>query len=124
VDDSPAYGRSYYRLKQTDFDGKYTYSDVRVIDYEGPKFSSLRVYPNPLSGTNKLNVVVTGLKEQTEVPIMIYNVQGQLVLEQTLHSNVPGTLDHEIELTDRLRSGLYIIKAGPTLQLMQKLLVE
>jgi hypothetical protein len=124
VDESPAYGRSYYRLKQTDFDGKYTYSDVRVIDYEGPKFSALRVYPNPLSGTNKLNVVVTGLKEQTEVPIMIYNVQGQLILEQVLHSDVPGTINHEIVLTERLRSGLYIIKAGPTLQLMQKLVVE
>ncbi len=123
-DNSPAYGRSYYRLKQTDYDGKYTYSDLRVIDYEGPKFAALRVYPNPLPNTKNLNVVVTGLKEQSEVPIMIYNVQGQLVLEQILHTDIPGTLNHEIELTDHLRSGLYVIKAGPTLQLMQKLVVE
>ena len=124
TDNSPAYGRSYYRLKQTDYDGKYTYSDLRVIDYEGPKFATLRVYPNPLSDTKNLNVVVTGLKEQSDVPIMIYNVQGQLVYEQTLHTDIPGTLNLEIEFTDRLRSGLYIIKAGSTLQLMQKLVVE
>jgi hypothetical protein len=123
IDPNPAYGRSYYRLKQTDFDGKYTYSDVRVIDYEGPKFSSLSAYPNPLSGQH-LTVVVTGLKEQSTVPIMIYNTQGQLVFEHTFVVDTPGTLKHEIEITDRLRSGLYIIKAGPTLQLVQKLIVE
>ena len=123
IDPNPAYGRSYYRLKQTDFDGKYTYSDVRVIDYEGPKFSSLSAYPNPLSGQN-LTIVVTGLKEQSTVPIIIYNTQGQLVFEHTFVADTPGTLKHEIKITDRLRPGLYMIKTGPTLQLVQKLLVE
>jgi hypothetical protein len=123
LDPSPVYGRSYYRLKQTDYDGKYTYSDVRVIDYEGPKFSSMRGYPNPLSGQN-LTVVITGLKDQTTVPVVIYNVQGQIVFEQTFQVETPGILKQEIEITDRLRSGLYIIKAGPTLQLVQKLVVE
>ena len=123
LDPNPVYGRSYYRLKQTDYDGKYSYSDVRVIDYEGPKFSSLRAYPNPLSGSN-LTIVITGLKDQTTVPVVIYNVQGQIVFEQIFQVDTPGTLKQEIEITDRLRSGLYIIKAGPTLQLMQKLVVE
>jgi hypothetical protein len=123
LDPNPVYGRSYYRLKQTDYDGKYSYSDVRLVDYEGPKFSSLRAYPNPLSGSN-LTIVITGLKDQTTVPVVIYNVQGQIVFEQIFQVETPGTLKQEIEITDRLRSGLYIIKAGPTLQLMQKLVVE
>ena len=123
LDPSPVYGRSYYRLKQTDYDGKYSYSDVKVIDYEGPKFSSLRAYPNPLSG-QYLTVVITGLKDQTTVPVVIYNVQGQIVFEQIFQVETPGILKQEIEITGRLRSGLYIIKAGPTLQLVQKLVVE
>jgi hypothetical protein len=123
LDPSPVYGRSYYRLKQTDYDGKYSYSDVRLIDYEGPKFSSLRAYPNPLTGAN-LTIVITGLKDQTTVPVVIYNVQGQIVFEQTFQVETPGVLKQEIEITERLRSGLYIIKAGQTLQLMQKLVVE
>ena len=123
LDPNPVYGRSYYRLKQTDYEGKYSYSDVRLIDYEGPKFSSLRAYPNPLSGSN-LTIVITGLKDQTTVPVVIYNVQGQIVFEQVFQVDTPGTLKQEIEITDRFRSGLYIIKAGPTLQLMQKLVVE
>jgi hypothetical protein len=123
LDPSPVYGRSYYRLKHTDFTGSSIYSEVRVVDYGGPKFSTLKAYPNPLSGT-KLTVVISGLKDQATVPVVIYNVQGQLVFEQTYSVDTPGTFEHEIELTDRLRSGLYIIKAGPTLQLMQKLVVE
>ena len=47
-DENPIYGRSYYRLKQTDFDGKFTYSDLQVVNYEGPRFTSLQVYPIPL----------------------------------------------------------------------------
>ncbi|HMG93435.1 MAG TPA: T9SS type A sorting domain-containing protein [Chryseolinea sp.] len=123
LDPSPVYGRSYYRLKQTDFDGNTTYSDMRVVDYEGPKFSVLTVYPNPLSGS-KLTVVISGLKDQATVPVMIYNVQGQLVFEQTFSVDTPGTFKQEIELTDHLSSGLYIIKSGPTLQLIQRLVIE
>jgi hypothetical protein len=123
LDPSPVYGRSYYRLKQADFDGKVTYSDVKVIDYEGPKFSTLKAYPNPLSGT-KLTIVISGLREQAIVPVVIYNVQGQLVFEQTFSVDTPGTFNQEIELNDHLKPGLYIIKAGATLQLMQKLVVE
>ena len=68
LDPSPVYGRSYYRLKQTDFDGKYSYSDVRVIDYEGPKFSSLRAYPNPLSGSVISLLLLQDLKIKPRFP--------------------------------------------------------
>jgi hypothetical protein len=123
IDPNPVYGRSYYRLKQTDYSGEHTYSDVRVIDYEGPKFSVLKVYPNPTPG-DKVTIIVTGLKDQTTVPIVIFNVQGQLVFEATYVVETPGTLHREIEFANRLKAGVYVIKAGPTLQLMQKLVVE
>lgn len=96
---------------------------MRIIDYEGPKSSVLRIYPNPLSGT-KLTVVITGLKDQTEVPVVIYDTHGQLVFEQTFQIDTPGTLNQEIVITNRLSSGLYIIKVGPTLQMMQKLIIQ
>jgi hypothetical protein len=123
IDENPLYGRSYYRLKQTDFDGNFTYSDVQVVDYEGPKFASLRAYPNPSDGT-RLTILVTGLKEQAAVPIQIYNVQGQMVYENVLEVNTPGTLDHEIEFGNPLKAGVYLIKAGPTLQLTQKIFIH
>lgn len=44
-------GNIFYRLKQVDFDGTYTYSKTTAIQVEGLKGNkSWRVYPNPTSG--------------------------------------------------------------------------
>jgi hypothetical protein len=123
VDENPLYGRSYYRLKQTDFDGKFTYSNVQLIDYEGPRFATLKVYPNPSKGDN-LTVVIAGLKEQTSFPIHIYNIQGQLIYKGVFEVDNPGTIHRELEFGNQLRSGVYIIRAGETLQLTQKFFVD
>ena len=53
VDDNPYIGKSYYRLKQTDFNGQITYSNINIIDiinaYE------LKMYPNPTR--NYINII-------------------------------------------------------------------
>ncbi|HMG94329.1 MAG TPA: T9SS type A sorting domain-containing protein, partial [Chryseolinea sp.] len=108
---------------QTDFDGKFTYSDVKVIDYEGPRFAALKVYPNPSKGDN-LTVVIAGLKDQTSVPVRIYNIQGQLIYDGVFEVDNPGTIKRELEFGNRLKSGVYIIRAGQTLQLTQKFFVD
>ena len=35
VDNNPYQGISYYRLKQTDYDGKYAFSDIIIIKRKG-----------------------------------------------------------------------------------------
>lgn len=37
----------YYRLKQTDFDGKYKYSDIIATKCLGPEFELITIMPNP-----------------------------------------------------------------------------
>ena len=44
-DAEPLNGLSYYRLKQTDFDGKYTYSSIVAVQFSNEQ--QLTVYPNP-----------------------------------------------------------------------------
>ncbi len=49
-DEHPTDRLSYYRLRQTNFDGTSTLSPIIVVNFEGES-SELEVYPNPNSGT-------------------------------------------------------------------------
>jgi hypothetical protein len=63
-------GVSYYRLKQTDFDGKYEYSSTRVIRFTG--LNPILIYPNPTSGS----IIIEGLNADIH-EITVYNALGQ-----------------------------------------------
>ncbi|GIV41313.1 MAG: hypothetical protein KatS3mg034_0623 [Vicingaceae bacterium] len=72
IDESPYFGTSYYRLKQTDFNGDFSYSEIVAvtINYENKNF--LKIYPNPTF--NILNI-----HGQTEeiINFKIFNLLGQ-----------------------------------------------
>jgi uncharacterized delta-60 repeat protein len=77
TDIQPLNGINFYRLKQLDKDGRFTYSPViRVsIDASDLLFS---LSPNPAG--NFINIVYTGKKEK--VIISIYDARGRMVKQQ------------------------------------------
>ncbi len=48
-DMEPVPGRSYYRLRQEDYDGQYNYSSVVSVWWES-SFAEIRLFPNPTKG--------------------------------------------------------------------------
>ncbi len=86
VDENPYYGLSYYRLKQTDYDGTYTYSDLVAVNIlKGLEFS---VRPNPardmlqiVFGSAKNNTVFV-MTPEYNAAIKIYDTRGKLVYEK------------------------------------------
>lgn len=123
VDDSPFIGRSYYRLRQTDFDGVFTVSNPVKIEYTGPSFPFLKAYPNPFSG-QKFTLEVKGVKDLHSVPVNLYNQQGQKIMELLIDEDGPGVFRKEILFPENLPAGLYFLKAGKTLQLTAKVVVN
>lgn len=73
TDNNPLNGRNYYRLKQTDHNGTYAYSNVEMISLD--KLKAIDIYPNP--ATDKISIA--GLDR--EASVSVYDVSGKLLLQ-------------------------------------------
>jgi hypothetical protein len=76
-DNTSPRGINYYRLKQVDKDGSYMYSTILSIQKDGKKAADLVVYPNISNG--EFNVLMSGMKENDELVILLRKPNGELV---------------------------------------------
>jgi len=103
VDERPYSGISYYRLKQTDFDGKFTYSDIEVVTRNGLEENEINIYPNP--GTDQMTI--EGNKVELS-EFALYNIYGQNV-STLLKITGQNTSSITIDIS-RLSNGIYTLK--------------
>jgi hypothetical protein len=110
-------GTIYYRLKQTDFDGKNTTTSIVSVIINGAKQNpSFSIFPNPCS--DKVNLSYKYNDEQNSV-LTIIDAFGKVVYTATL-SNATTEIT-----TDSFKKGIYIvcIKSNTNV-LTQKLVIE
>ncbi len=105
---NPAKGVNYYRIKEIDADGNYTYSKVILISVAGSR-SSVLIYPNPVAN----GVVYIKLDEAAVVRII--NTYGNTVLQKNLAAGL-----HAISV-QHLPRGSYWVNAGAS---VTKILVQ
>ena len=96
-------GPVYYRLKQTDFDGSYTYSDVVLLSAQRESAErNLRVFPNPVSINSPVNLNFKDVNVDKIFSIQIINLQGQVVLEKQLtmdgSNHASFTIDSDVQI--------------------------
>ena len=99
----PGVGSHYYRLKQVDFDGRFTFSDIQVVRIEQNE-PNLTVYPNPTQDYLTINT-----SDDFDTAIL-YNVNGHVIKEAPLSQSV------SMDLTD-LPRGTYFMKVAKQGQL-------
>lgn len=89
LDLSPIEGVSYYRLKQTDYDGKFEYSDLQQVIFTSEEnsfddVSELSIYPNPIKRSEVLSVELYDYSKYEKVTLFISNALGNTVHSQEL----------------------------------------
>ncbi len=118
VDENPLPELSFYRLKQTDIDGKFTYFDIKRILNPRDKQFSVVVSPNPFA--SDLSVFVN-VQAPQRVTISLTDMTGK-ILHTTTRSYAHGSSELKIPAT-ALPKGIYFLKtAGEAFHSTQKVI--
>ncbi|MEL6971400.1 MAG: T9SS type A sorting domain-containing protein [Bacteroidota bacterium] len=115
IDPSPHIGLNYYRLKQTDFDGTFSYSDIKQVTFQEKGDWDAKMYPNPTSEQTQLIIP----NDFNSGSLTISDVNGRIVFTQKItdHS-APIPID-----TKQWQAGTYLVQLELDGQLMSKRLV-
>ncbi len=101
TDKSPKIGTNYYRLKQTDYDGKFEYFDPKAIKINSGEI--VNIYPNPTTGSVKVSFQ-SNLGD--DILIRIYPVNGNIIFETNITSN-GEFISEEVYLANK---GMYLVE--------------
>ncbi|HXC06427.1 MAG TPA: T9SS type A sorting domain-containing protein, partial [Bacteroidia bacterium] len=117
-------GLSYYRLSQTDLNGHKTLLGIRVVNRNMLDFS-VRLYPNPASGSNPVHLLLNTPSESDQVWVVIQDLNGREIWANTAITS-KGINDIQLsEGTAGLAKGLYLITATSAQTVYkQKLLIQ
>jgi Secretion system C-terminal sorting domain len=103
TDANPLKGISYYRLKQTDFNGLFQYSGWSVVSFDAPQL--LAVYPNPSNGNFTVQLPFENM--DSGAMIRITNSLGAVIFEEKVASQI-----HTVNLANtEFANGIYTISA-------------
>jgi len=109
-------GVTYYRIKQTDYDGHTSYSKIIVVRLD--ETIEMRIYPNPTFGDLFLNIDDQYRKQSCK--LLIHTMDGKSVLMKNLVINNTGYGIKLLQNEDFLKPGKYVV----TLEFISKKLTQ
>ncbi|PQA59608.1 T9SS type A sorting domain-containing protein [Siphonobacter curvatus] len=116
IDANSFSGISYYRIKQIDTDGSYTFS--KVVSVQGfEQVLTVRAFPNP-AVRQKITFQLSGLKAPQSVAIELYDSRGMLVYQQK-DQPLSDAFRIEVDPTAHLTAGFFFVKIRTNTQLAQ-----
>ncbi|RMG62394.1 MAG: T9SS C-terminal target domain-containing protein [Bacteroidetes bacterium] len=107
-DSAPSAGRSYYRLRQVDFSGSFSYSPIAEVYLSESEARVLTVFPNPVAAGSPFSIRYSG---HSRARLQVLDGAGRSVLQESLPA-----VSHEQEITidsGNWTRGLYFVQLQP-----------
>jgi hypothetical protein len=110
----------YYRLKQIDFDGKSSLSDIRVVNLPAVAGlnevnNEINIYPNPTN--DRLNISLS--QQSSSTTIQLFDITGRIVKNVNTQNNI-----NQIDVSD-LCNGLYFINiSNQEINVSRKVIID
>jgi len=103
TDFKPVSGLSYYQLKQTDYNGQSTFSDLVPIEIGKAVFEIRNLYSN--HDENAIHVIISD-NENESVTVALHDLLGNMILQKKVNITSSAT---DIKLDVNIPLGLYFI---------------
>ena len=125
TDENPLEGQSYYRLKQTDFDGKYSFSKIRSVVTDGTLTENnlmvRYVAPNPFGSDIEIEF---STKMKSNVEITLLSACGKII-DKAKISTIEGKNRYRFYENFELNPGTYfVVVAQDDKRITNKILKE
>lgn len=121
IDNNPFQGLSYYRLKQTDYNGDFAYSSLVPVNFNESLDFAFEIFPNPNDGNN-INISMNTIQGD-EVLVVVYDVNGKKSYSKVIVTEQNGENVYAIDPSSKLSSGMYLITATSQQKLYSKKLI-
>lgn len=105
LDDNPISGISYYRLKQTDYNGDFKYSQIEMVESEKTDFEII----NCFNTGEQLEITISSTKERN-LNLQLFSIEGRCVYSFNEQSR--GNEKKILIPLATLSKGIYIIKVA------------
>jgi hypothetical protein len=99
-------GTVYYRIKETDFDGGFTWSPVINFRLDDAAQASATAFPNPFTN----NISVQFKSSQNEVAVLRLIDQAGRTIQNTAWNLRKGSNIIQLDNVEKLEKGFYIIE--------------
>jgi len=111
LDKNPLAGKNFYRLLQTDFDGRFSYSKIVSVNISNASFYTLK--NNSGNGVYDMNI-----HANSGVDIFIMDISGKQLMKKTFNGG-----DHQINISS-YPAGIYLLRIQNGNEIMIEKLVK
>lgn len=120
IDKAPKLGFNFYRLKQIDVDGRFTYSSIVKVNFDKEDVTSFSFYPNPAKEILRINV---GLVENEHATIKLINGLGQTIISKTINKSA-STSVISFDISSIAKGNYYLELKNGTTRSVEKVVIN